>query len=184
MQNACHDWSASHMKYHLQCAEQAKLSSNLTKYCACHEIFKFKIGVKTSWHAFAKKQTIRWHSDGNTTTKSSSRTRRFGDLPRPILETILYWKKYSISRSGYLRKCHENAAPATKSHSPPSQNTAPATKIQTPPSPLTAAATKNAFYCFLHLYSFLAFIFSGHLLSLGIYSLNIYSLRIYSTIAA
>ena len=35
-QNESHDWSASHMKRHLQCAEQAKSTSNLTKYCACH----------------------------------------------------------------------------------------------------------------------------------------------------
>ena len=36
-QNESHDWSASHMKRHLQCAEQLVSSSNLTKYCACHE---------------------------------------------------------------------------------------------------------------------------------------------------
>ena len=46
-QNESHDWSASHMRRHLQCAEQAKSTSNLTKYCACHEIlssrFKRKI---------------------------------------------------------------------------------------------------------------------------------------------
>ena len=35
-QNESHDWSASHMKRHLQCAEQAKSPSNFTKYCACH----------------------------------------------------------------------------------------------------------------------------------------------------
>ena len=35
-QNESHDWSASHMKRHLQCAEQAKSTSNLSKYCACH----------------------------------------------------------------------------------------------------------------------------------------------------
>ena len=35
-QNESHDWSASHMKPHLECAEQAKSTSNLTKYCACH----------------------------------------------------------------------------------------------------------------------------------------------------
>ena len=32
----CHDWSASHMKRHLQCAEQQASTSNLTEYCACH----------------------------------------------------------------------------------------------------------------------------------------------------
>ena len=34
--NCTHDWSASHMKYHLQCAEQQESPSNLNKYCACH----------------------------------------------------------------------------------------------------------------------------------------------------
>ena len=32
----CHDWSSSHMKRYLQCAEQQVASSNITKYCACH----------------------------------------------------------------------------------------------------------------------------------------------------
>ena len=36
-QNECHQWSASHMQRHFQCAQQAKPPSNLTKYCACHE---------------------------------------------------------------------------------------------------------------------------------------------------
>ena len=33
-----HDWSSSHMKRHLQCAEQqdSRSPSNVTKYCACH----------------------------------------------------------------------------------------------------------------------------------------------------
>ena len=32
----CHQWSASHMNHHCQCAQQAKSTWNLTKYCACH----------------------------------------------------------------------------------------------------------------------------------------------------
>ena len=35
-QNESHDWSASHMKRHLQCAGQQASPSNFTKYCACH----------------------------------------------------------------------------------------------------------------------------------------------------
>ena len=31
-----HDWSASHMKRYLQCAEQQKAASNFSKNCACH----------------------------------------------------------------------------------------------------------------------------------------------------
>ena len=61
------------------------------------------------------------------TIKSSSRTRRFGDLTRPILETILYCKIQHLA----LRlspKMSGSAAPATKSHPPTSPNTAPATQ--------------------------------------------------------
>ena len=32
----CHQWSASHMKRHFQCAEQVKSPFKLTNYCACH----------------------------------------------------------------------------------------------------------------------------------------------------
>ena len=88
MQNESLDWAASHMKRHLQCAEQAKSPSNLTKCCACHEICKFKISAETPWIASANRKTIRGHSDD----KSSSRTCRLGDLPRPTLETHLVWK--------------------------------------------------------------------------------------------
>ena len=34
--NESHDWSLSHMKRYLQCAEQQVSLSKLTKYCACH----------------------------------------------------------------------------------------------------------------------------------------------------
>ena len=58
-QNESHDWCASHMKRHFQCAEQAMSTSNLSKYCACHEIFKFKIAAETLWIASANIKTIR-----------------------------------------------------------------------------------------------------------------------------
>ena len=35
-QNESHEWSASDMKRHVQCAEQQESPSNCTKYCACH----------------------------------------------------------------------------------------------------------------------------------------------------
>ena len=35
-QNESHDWSRSHMKRHVQCAEQQESPSHFTKYCACH----------------------------------------------------------------------------------------------------------------------------------------------------
>ena len=35
-QNDSHEWCPSHLKRHLQCAEQQDSSSNVTKYCTCH----------------------------------------------------------------------------------------------------------------------------------------------------
>ena len=51
-QNECHQWSASHMKRHFQCAEQQESPSNLTKYCACHAkwiLWLMSITVETSF---------------------------------------------------------------------------------------------------------------------------------------
>ena len=59
--------------------------------------------------------------------KSSSRTRRFGDLTLPILETILYCKIQHFA-SRLSPKMSRSAAPVTKSHPPTSPNTAPATQ--------------------------------------------------------
>ena len=42
-QNKSHDSSASHMKRHLQCAEQQASPSNLTKDCTCHAKLQSKI---------------------------------------------------------------------------------------------------------------------------------------------
>ena len=55
-QNECHHWSASHMKRHFQCVEQVKSPSNITKYCACHEILKLKIWAETPWSASANRK--------------------------------------------------------------------------------------------------------------------------------
>ena len=41
--NDAHHWLSSHMKRHLQCAEQQASPSNLTKYCACHAKLHSKI---------------------------------------------------------------------------------------------------------------------------------------------
>ena len=150
-QNESHDWSASHMKRHFQCAEQAKSPSNLTKYCACHEICKFKISAETPWIASANRKTIRRQSDDNPTTirrqsdqKIASRTRRFGDLTRPTLNTILYWEiqHFALRLSP---KMSPNAAPATKSHTPTSPNTAPATQNES--HDWSASHMKRHFQC-------------------------------------
>ena len=121
------------MKRHFQCAEPIKSPSNLTKYCACHEILKLKISAETPWMLPPIER--RFDDNPNTsddirrypTTKSSSRTRRFGDLTRPSLETILYCKIQHFA-SRLSPKMSRSAAPVTKSHPPTSPNTAPATQ--------------------------------------------------------
>ena len=49
-QNESHDWSASQMKPHLQCAEQQTSPSNLTKYCACHAKWSVMIDPHHIWN--------------------------------------------------------------------------------------------------------------------------------------
>ena len=103
-QTHSHDSSPSHMKRHLQCAEQHWFPSNTTKYCACHEILSSRCQRKIP----ELLPPIERRFEDNPTMKSSSRTCRFGDLTRPILETHFVWKNnYNISRSGYLSKFHE-----------------------------------------------------------------------------
>ena len=118
------------MKRHFQCGEQVKSASNLTKYCACHEILKVKICAQIPEvlppieRRFDHNPRI---SDDNPGIKSSSRTRRFGDLTRPSLETILHCKIQHFASQLSL-KMSRSAAPVTKSPTRTSPNTAPATQ--------------------------------------------------------
>ena len=58
--NDAQDWSLSHMKRHLQCAEQQKSPSNVTKHCGCHEKWPSKIRQKfaeNSWNVIYTDQS-------------------------------------------------------------------------------------------------------------------------------
>ena len=166
-QNESHDWCASHMKRHFQCAEQAMSTSNLSKYCACHEIFKFKIAAETLWIASANIKTIRRQSEHDPSMKSSSRTRRLGDLPRPTLETHFVWKNTTFRAPAISQNVTTCCACHEKWHS---------------------NFTK---YCACHAKWISWHLFSWHLFSLGIYSLlasilswHLFSLGIYSLLAS
>ena len=77
-QNDCHDWSSSHMKRYLQCAEQQVASSNITKYRACHAKWFSKISAKflqNRWNVIYNARPIRDHSELDPTMKPSSATR-------------------------------------------------------------------------------------------------------------
>ena len=85
-----------------------------------------------SLNASANRKTIRGYPTiirRYPTIKSSSRTRRFGDLPDPILETLFYCKIQHFAFR-LSPKMSRSAAPVTKSHPPTSPNTAPATQNQ------------------------------------------------------
>ena len=123
-QNECHLWSASYMKRHFQCAEQAKSPFKLTKYCACHQILSSRFDREISEllppieRRFEHIPTI---SDDNPTQNRH--------LAPAASEAFAVWSwrrfwigKYKFTRSGYLLKMSRSAAPATKSHSQTSPN--------------------------------------------------------------
>ena len=104
-QNESHDWSASHMKRHLQCAEQQESSSNFTKYCACH---------------------AKWISWLIRITYETSFTMR-GVILQPHQILRLPRKMNFMLNSLHTWNAIYNAR-CDKQHPPTSPNTAPATK--------------------------------------------------------
>ena len=78
-QKECHDWSASHMKRHLQCAERQASTSNLTKYCACHAKLQsqiFETCTENSWSCISNARPIRDRSENDPTQTTQNWTRR------------------------------------------------------------------------------------------------------------
>ena len=115
-----------------------KSPSNLTKYCACHEILKLKISAETPWML----PPIKRRFDDNPTTSDQIRPDptisddkiviSHPPLPRPYVpfwETILYCKIQHFA-SRLSPKMSRSAVPVTKSHPPTSPNTAPATESE------------------------------------------------------
>ena len=107
--NESHDWSLSHMKGFLQCAEQQVSLSKLTKYCACHAKWLSKISkkfVQNRWNVSSNGGPIREWSEQDPTTKPSVRNppRNPGYFSRPPRAFCI--EKYNVSRSGYLSKFH------------------------------------------------------------------------------
>ena len=142
-QNESHDWSASHMKRHLQCAEQQESSSNFTKYCACHAKWISGLIRITYEKSFTMREATRvilqlqqilrlprkmnlmidrahiWKVIYNArSNKSHPPTQQIVRLPRKInlmIDRAHIWKVIYNARSN-------------KSHPPTSPNTAPATQ--------------------------------------------------------
>ena len=74
-----HASSSSHMKRHLQCAEQQVSPSNITRYCACHTKFHSQISqkilktVETSFPMRGRSENVRAQSEHNPSIKPSVR---------------------------------------------------------------------------------------------------------------
>ena len=108
--NESHDWSLSHMKRYLQCAEQQASLSKLTKYCACHAKWFSKISetfLQNRWNVNYNARPIRDHSENDPRMKPSLRNppRNRGYFSRPPQAFCI--EKYNISRSGYHSKFHQ-----------------------------------------------------------------------------
>ena len=109
-QNESHDWSASHMKRHLQCAEQQESQSNFTKYCACH----------AKWISWLIRVTYETSFRISGASKFNLEPHQILRLPRKMnlmIDPRLTWNVIYNARSN-------------RSHNPTSPNTAPATQIE------------------------------------------------------
>ena len=114
MQNECHDGSASHMKRHLQCAEQQATPSNLTKYCACH----------AKWMSWLIRITYETSFTMRGATSINLQLHQILRLPRKMnvmIDPHHIWNVIYNARSN-------------RQHPPTSPNTAPATQNCTPKS--------------------------------------------------
>ena len=112
-QNDSNAWSSSHMKRHLQCAEQQVSPSNLTKYCACHEKWHCNMSEKMSengWNVISNAGPIRAWSDHDPTMKPSVRNpprnrgyfssppRAFSIVKYNVLRPILHSNFHQVLR--------------------------------------------------------------------------------------
>ena len=144
-----HDWSASHMKRHLQCAEQQTSTSNLTKYCACHAKWPPNISQKLAenrWNVISNARPIRpWSETVPSMIRPRQRKTEPAAPPRLLFalgRNRFYWKLECFPLRLSLQ-ISPHAAPATKSDTWTSPNAAPATKSDTWTSANATPATKS-----------------------------------------
>ena len=114
LQNESHDWSASHMKRHLQCAEQQESSSNFTKYCACH----------AKWISWLIRITYETSFTMRGATSVILQPHQILRLPRKMNLMLNSLHTWNAIYNAWSNICHP----------PTSPNTAPATKNDLPKS--------------------------------------------------
>ena len=113
-QNESHDWSASHMKRHSQCAEQQASPSNLTKYCACH----------AKWMSWLIVLTYETSFPMGTAARVTLQLHQILRLPRKMnvmIDPAHVWHVIYNARSNrYQPATSPNTAPGTQNCSPKS----------------------------------------------------------------
>ena len=104
------DWSSSHMKRYLQCAEQQVASSNITKYCACHAKWLSNISkkfLKNSWNVISNAGPIReWSEHDPSNIRAGNRPPQPASQQSWLFALAFSIEKYNISCSGYHSKFH------------------------------------------------------------------------------
>ena len=114
-QNDSHDWSFSHMKRHLQCAEQQDSPSNVTKCCACH----------AKWLSWLILVTYEMSFTMRRATGLILQRHQILHLPRKIARMIDVRHMWNVIYNARSNRCHPptspNAAPATQNDSPKSK---------------------------------------------------------------
>ena len=109
-QNDSNAWSSSHMKRHLQCAEQHVSPSNLTKYCACQAKWLACLIVLT----YEKSFTVTMSGATSVTPQPHQILR----LPRKMTPMLGPRHIWNITYNARSNRCHPptspNIAPAAK----------------------------------------------------------------------
>ena len=110
-QNDSHGWCPSHMKRHLQCAEQQVSSTNVTKYCACHEKCLASLILVTRETSFTMRGTTSITLQPHQMLCLPRNMTRIID-PRDIWNVI-----YNARRNRHHPPTSPNTAPATQNDS-------------------------------------------------------------------
>ena len=131
--NESDDWSLSHMKRYLQCAEQQVSLCKLTKYCACHAKWSSKSSkkfVQNRWNVSSNAGPIRAGSDHDPTMirawNRHSATRLATEVTFHAHHEHFVLKNTTFRAPAIIPNFTEYTA--TKSDSSTSPNTAPATQ--------------------------------------------------------
>ena len=111
--NESHDWSLSHMKRYLQCAEQQVASSNITKYCACHAkwlSWLILVTYETLWNAIYNARNNRWHppTSPNTAPATQNDSPKFQKHFSKTDETSIPMRDRSETVPRMIRPWSEN----------------------------------------------------------------------------